>query len=259
MDEQKEAKEAIEQAREEENGKRSPAPPPYEQEEAPYLIATRRKVVHKLPGRDSANANSHMAENRSLGQAKVRNIPVREDDTQDPKTQQALEMYDWLESCVFAVVLIVLIFILFLRSATVSGPSMQPTLTDGDRLILQQIGYDDPQYGDIVVVDRTQSGEPPIIKRVIGRAGDVINIDFESGQVWRNDELLVEPYIYDYTYLDEGIAFPVTIPEGTVFVMGDNRNHSLDSRSPQIGMVDLRRIMGKAIFRFFPLHQLGPV
>lgn len=171
----------------------------------------------------------------------------------------AREIYDWAESCVLAVVLILLVFVFVVRTATVSGSSMVPTLHDRDRLLLQQIGYTDPAYGDIIVIDRTHSGEPPIIKRVIGRAGDVISIDFTIGAVYRNGERLSEAYINEPTATERDVIFPATVPEGRLFVMGDNRNHSLDSRASEIGMVDLRAVMGKAIVRFFPLDQIGGI
>ncbi len=167
------------------------------------------------------------------------------------------ELYEWVESALFAVVVMLTIFTFFVRPATVDGSSMVPTLHNAERLVLQQIGYNDPQYGDIVVVDRTGKGEPPIVKRVIGKGGDTIYINFETHEVWRNDELLDEPYINEPTSNQFDIQFPIEVPRGTIFVMGDNRNHSLDSRSSEIGMVDLRSVMGKAIFRFFPFNKFG--
>ncbi|WP_417018935.1 signal peptidase I [Anaerotruncus massiliensis (ex Liu et al. 2021)] len=169
------------------------------------------------------------------------------------------EVYEWVESCVIAVGVILLIFAFAARTATVSGPSMLPTLRDGDRLLLVQAGYHDPQYGDVVVIDRSQKGEPPIIKRVIGRAGDEIDIDFETGQVRRNGQTLDEPYLNEPTLTRRDVKFPVTVPEGSVFVMGDNRNHSADSRTREIGMIDLRRVMGKAVYRFLPAGRAGEI
>ena len=169
------------------------------------------------------------------------------------------EGYEWVESCVIAVGVILLIFAFAARTATVSGPSMLPTLRDGDRLLLVQAGYHDPQYGDVVVIDRSQKGEPPIIKRVIGRAGDEIDIDFETGQVRRNGQTLDEPYLNEPTLTRRDVKFPVTVPEGSVFVMGDNRNHSADSRTREIGMIDLRRVMGKAVYRFLPAGRAGEI
>ena len=169
------------------------------------------------------------------------------------------EVYEWVESCVIAVGVILLIVAFAARTATVSGPSMLPTLRDGDRLLLVQAGYHDPQYGDVVVIDRSQKGEPPIIKRVIGRAGDEIDIDFETGQVRRNGQTLDEPYLNEPTLTRRDVKFPVTVPEGSVFVMGDNRNHSADSRTREIGMIDLRRVMGKAVYRFLPAGRAGEI
>jgi signal peptidase I len=169
------------------------------------------------------------------------------------------EVYEWVESGIFAIVCILLVFTFVARTVTVLGSSMVPTLHDNDRMILRQIGYHDPQYGDIIVIDQSYRGEPPIIKRVIGKAGDVIYIDFHTSEVWRNDTLLQEPYINELTKQAWDIAFPAQVPEGTVFVLGDNRNHSMDSRDSAVGMVDLRRVMGKAVFRFFPLGDVGGV
>ncbi len=170
-----------------------------------------------------------------------------------------LELYEWLESGIVTVVGMLLLFTLIVRPATVNGPSMMKTLHDGDRLILQQAGYHDPQYGDIVVIDRTGTGEPAIVKRVIGRAGDTIDIDFTAHTVRRNGELLDEPYVNEPTELGYDVEFPVRVPEGCIFVLGDNRNNSLDSRASEIGMVDVRRVMGKAVFRFFPFGKIGGV
>lgn len=167
------------------------------------------------------------------------------------------EWYEWTETILVTVGTLLAVFLLVMRPATVNGPSMENTLHNGERLVLWQLGYHHPAYGDIVVVDRTQNQEPPIVKRVIGLPGDTIDIHFETGQVWRNGELLEETYIKGPTRLSCDIDFPVQVPEGCVFVMGDNRNNSLDSRSSQVGMVDERRVMGKAVVRFYPFHKVG--
>lgn len=178
---------------------------------------------------------------------------------QEKLAQVASNAYEWVESCIFTIAVVVLIFVLVLRSATVAGKSMEPTLYDGDWLVLQQLGYSSPQYGDIVVIDRTHTGEKPIIKRVIGVAGDVIDIDYVGGQVYRNGERLDEPYINDIIRDRQDVKFPVIVPAGKLFVLGDNRNYSLDSRDGAVGMVDIHRVMGKAIFRFLPITQIGVV
>ena len=176
-----------------------------------------------------------------------------------PEAKSAVsEAYEWVESFLVPLLAFLLIITFFARLATVNGISMLPTLHNGERLILQQAGYA-PEYGDVVVVDRSITDEDAIVKRVIGKEGDVIFIDFASGEVWRNDTLLDEPYINEPTMLQYDISFPVKVPAGCVFVMGDNRNHSLDSRSSDIGMVDVRHIMGKAVFRFFPFNKFGGI
>lgn len=175
------------------------------------------------------------------------------------KTSVCSEVYEWAESFMSVLLPMIIIMVFLLRPATVFGQSMEPTLHNSDRLFLQVAGYNDPQYGDIVVVDRSWNGGEAVVKRVIGKAGDVMFIDFEKHEVWRNDEMLDEPYINEPTAEWGDVAFPVQIPEGTVFVMGDNRNHSMDSRTTEIGMVDTRRVMGKVALRFFPLDKIGAV
>ena len=96
-----------------------------------------------------------------------------------------------------------------------------------------------------------ENGEP-IVKRVIATAGQTVDIDFNLGQVYVDGELLDEDYINDYTYREEGTVFPLTVPEGEVFLMGDNRNHSNDSRDSSLGTVDTRLLIGKAVFLVFP-------
>ena len=147
-----------------------------------------------------------------------------------------------------------LIYTLFFRVVVVKGGSMNDTLVDGDRLLLiSGLLYQNPQRGDIVVAakDSFRDGEP-IIKRVIATEGQVVDIDFKTGAVYVDGELLYETYISTPTTHYEGVNFPVTVPEGCVFVMGDNRGDSLDSRSTQIGFIDEREILGKAVLLVFP-------
>ena len=160
----------------------------------------------------------------------------------------------FLHDLVFGLAVVLLIFMLFLRMVIVSGPSMLPTLQDGDRLILlNSILYTNPKYGDIIVAskDSFKDGEP-IIKRVIAIEGQTVDIDFEAGIVFVDGEALVEPYINTPTNLKEGTTFPLTVAKGCVFVMGDNRNDSLDSRSAEIGQIDCREILGRVLFLAVP-------
>ena len=167
----------------------------------------------------------------------------------------------YLRDVAYLVTAVVLVFSLCFRVVIVSGPSMKNTLVDGDwLLLLGNTFYNDPARGDIVVVSKDSYDDgTPIIKRVIALEGQKVDIDFESGIVYVDDVALEEPYIRTVTTTPEGVEFPVTVPGGCVFVLGDNRDNSRDSRYPAIGMVDTREILGKAIFLFFPGNEKGAV
>ena len=149
---------------------------------------------------------------------------------------------------------ILLVFLLLFRVIVVSGPSMNQTLVHGDYLLLiNNLLYAEPKQGDVVVAakDSFKNGEP-IIKRVIATEGQWVDIDFEAGIVYVNGNAQAEPYVNTPTNLYEGVDFPLLVEDGCIFVMGDNRNESKDSRSPEIGQIDKREILGKAIFLFIP-------
>ena len=153
---------------------------------------------------------------------------------------------EWLEAIVLAVVAVALIFTFGVRMIRVEGESMLPTLQDGQRLMITSYPYT-PQRGDIVVIDAYTAYGDPLVKRVIGIEGDTIDIDFQNGIVYLNGEALEEPYTAEPTYLQESVTFPVTVPEGCLFVMGDNRNHSTDSRDDRVGFVDERDVLGRLL------------
>lgn len=169
------------------------------------------------------------------------------------KNRSFLEWYDEFVPCV---VLVALVFTFVVRLVRVDGSSMKPTLIDDDRILITSCPYT-PDYGDIVVIDSYIPHGRPLVKRVIGLAGDTIDIDFVNGVVYRNGAALDEPYTAAPTYSPEGMTFPLVVEEGTVFVMGDNRNESMDSRDPEIGLVDERDVLGKALFRLMPFSQMG--
>ncbi|HPP67722.1 MAG TPA: signal peptidase I, partial [Clostridiales bacterium] len=106
--------------------------------------------------------------------------------------------------------------------------------------------------GDIVIISRENTNEPPIVKRIIGKENDVIDIDFHNNTVSVNGKILDEPYVSTPTQRSFDVSFPLTVPENCVFVLGDNRNHSLDSRSSLVGCVDENRILGKVLVRLTP-------
>ena len=168
------------------------------------------------------------------------------------------ELFDWSESFVAAILIIVVLFAFFVRSIAVDGTSMIDTLHDGDYLIVSNLFYD-PQPGDIVVLTKKTFMTDSIVKRIIAVGGQTIDMDFSTGEVWVDGELLDEPYVREQMWKHEDMTFPATVPEGCVFVMGDNRNGSTDSRNSLLGMVDERYIVGHVLLRIWPLGAFGPV
>ncbi len=175
--------------------------------------------------------------------------------------QQAVRgqnVFEWYEALISAALVLVLIFSFFFRIIQVDGESMVPTLQNGDKLVVWGAGYE-PQRGDVVIVDSYTAYGKPLVKRVIAKGGDTVSIDYETGTVMVNGEVLQEDYIAEPTYLGYDVEFPYTVPEGTVFVMGDNRNASLDSRSTYVGCIDERDILGKVLVCFLPFSDFGVV
>lgn len=161
-----------------------------------------------------------------------------------------IKIYDLFGSVVTALVLIFIIFTFVCRPASVVGTSMVPTLQDGDWLVT--VPKSEYNYGDIVIITQPNVFNEPIVKRIIATEGQTVDINFVSGQVFVDGKELDEPYIAEATRRSGDVTFPLVVPEGKVFVMGDNRMHSTDSRSSDIGFIDTRYILGKATFRVLP-------
>ena len=168
------------------------------------------------------------------------------------------EVYEWIQCIVVALICCVLIFVFAARVIDVVGHSMVPTLQDGDKIIITRLVREYKQ-GDIVVLRKDTFREEPIVKRIIAVAGQTVDIDFENGIVYVDDEPLDEPYVNELTYDREDFEGPVEVPEDCVFVMGDNRNNSTDSRRETISFVDTRYIMGRVIFRILPFGSIGAI
>ena len=173
---------------------------------------------------------------------------------EETKTVRGRELYEWVQSLVGSVLVVVAIFTFGIRMLGVDGHSMLNTLQHGDRLlVLNSMFYHDYQYGDIVILRKDGVFDnDPIVKRVIATGGQTVDIDFNEGVVYVDGEALEEDYIREPTYTAEGTEFPLTVPEGSIFVMGDNRNGSSDSRDYRLGTVDTRYVIGKAAFLLFP-------
>ena len=158
-----------------------------------------------------------------------------------PSDALKVDLYFWLQALVMALVALILIFTLVGRIIGVDGHSMVPTLHNGDMLILQSIGYE-PRQGDVVVLTKPfGSVKSPIVKRIIAVGGQTVDIDYDAGTVSVDGQVLNEPYINElmHTPSYENLS-SLTVPEGSIFVMGDNRNNSADSRDVDLGVVDNR-------------------
>lgn len=178
---------------------------------------------------------------------------------QKPEEEKS-ELFDWLQCIVFALIVCILVFLFIGRTVGVIGGSMENTLYEGERLVISKLFYT-PEYGDIVVLRQDTFRNEPIVKRVIATEGQTVDIDFEECVVYVDGVALDEPYTKDYgnyLYYDpQDFDGEITVPDGCVFVMGDNRNGSTDSRTDSIGCVDARKILGKVIFRMAPLDRIG--
>lgn len=178
-----------------------------------------------------------------------------------PENKKNKQPADWkqnavlyLHDLVYLTLSIILVFLLFFRINVVSGDSMYATLRDGDYLLLlSNLFYHHPEQGDIVVISKeSHDNGAPIVKRVIATEGQTVDFDFENGTVYVDGEILDEPYINNPTIEGRGMEFPLTVEENCIFVMGDNRYVSLDSRYAEIGLIDRREVLGKAIFLMIP-------
>ena len=173
---------------------------------------------------------------------------------QEKQTAKGRDLYEWVQSLVGSVLVVVAIFTFVIRMMGVDGHSMLNTLQHGDRLlVVNSMLYHDYKYGDIVILRKNGVfDDDPIVKRVIAVEGQTVDIDFAEGIVYVDGEALEEDSTREPTYTAEGTEFPLTVPEGSIFVMGDNRNHSSDSRDASLGTVDTRYVIGRAVILAFP-------
>ncbi len=198
-----------------------------------------------------------------------------ESETKSPEEKRAqlfTDVMEIVETMLVSVFVVLLVFTYLARPVTVEGRSMVPTLNDQDKLVMLRMLYT-PKQGDIVVVDNHRGNvfdaegnvvasgrslNENIIKRVIAVAGQTVNVDERAGEVYVDGEALHENYINERTLTNDGaFIYPITIPEGYVFVMGDNRNKSTDSRSSCVGLVSEEDVLGNAYFRYYPITDIG--
>ena len=185
-----------------------------------------------------------------------KNLDNETNDVSDRDARKAKikkEAIEYLKAIVTALVLAFFIITFVARSFRVDGMSMEPSLHNGERVMVNKVLYHfaQPQRGDVVVFPYPLEPKNMFIKRVIGVPGDEVKI--RDGITYINDVAIEEPYIYAKSFNDYG---PVVVPEGRVFVMGDNRNNSLDSRSTRVGMIPINKIEGRVEFVYWPLNKI---
>ncbi len=187
------------------------------------------------------------AENLTVSKAVKRTAP-------DPESVWR-ELYDWILCLLVALILCILVFSYVVHPIDVVGTSMMPTLRDREKLLVSDLFYR-PAVGDIVVFKKDEyDPSKSLVKRIIAVEDQEVNIDFENGIVYIDGRPISEPYISELTFNKLDFIGPKTVPKGCVFVMGDNRNASIDSRKSEIGMLDTRLILGRAYCVVYPLSS----
>lgn len=167
-----------------------------------------------------------------------------------------LGLYDWVSAFLYAIVFVILVITFCVRMVDVDGSSMMDTLQDHDKVFITGLNYE-PQVGDIIVISHGAELDKTLVKRIIAVGGQTVDIDFETGDVMVDGVVIDEPYILGSTKNKDEVEFPLTVDEGKVFVLGDNRPISKDSRYPDVGLIDEENIIGKVQFRIYPFSSFG--
>ena len=197
------------------------------------------------------------------------NSPCGEEQEEQPLRRPGADLFEWLQVLIGCVLVAVLLFNCLIRLTRVVGESMDTTLENGEMMLIWSLGYQ-PEQGDIVVLNKTDSTtdqllhSKAIVKRVIATGGQTVDIDYATNSVYVDGERLDEPYIkevmQDVTQTDPyRTQTHIEVPEGSIFVMGDNRNNSDDSRDDRIGCIDEDYVLGKVFFSNYPFDTFGPM
>ena len=200
---------------------------------------------------EGENVRRPVTETDAKGSNGRKDVPAKKE-TNDPLK----EMKEWIQAIVTAVVLALLIRTFLFEIILVDGSSMLPTLHDADRIFVNKIGYiiGGPHHGDVVIFKTPEDPHTNYVKRIIGLPGDRVRI--QGGVVYVNNKALTEPYILEPPYDDYE---EVTVPKGTFFALGDNRNGSKDSRDLHVGFVPVGNLLGKAVLRLWPLDNMTQI
>jgi signal peptidase I len=176
----------------------------------------------------------------------------------NPATKFSAFCFEWLESIVQAIIVVVFLMTFLFRIVSVNGTSMLETLHHADKVVVWKFNYV-PTDSDVVVISRGQNLDEPLIKRVIATEGQTLSIDFSDGSVTVDGVKLNETYIKEKMWLQGDADIPSVVPKGYCFVMGDNRNHSADSRFKEVGLIANENVIGKATFIIFPFDRIGAI
>ena len=241
---------------------------------AEQLKAERRHAAEQLkaeqsPSPDPEKPAEGSPEAVSAAAPKKEEAPDAKEKEEKEKVSAFVDAFDWIKSFLFSLTVVIFVFTLIFRGVTVNGGSMLPTLEDKNYLIISDLLYT-PKTGDIVVVQtpRYKDAKEPLIKRVIATGGQTVKINFNTWEVWVDGKLLNEDYILrdaattmnsEDLRPDENGEAEIRVEKGCIFVMGDHRNDSLDSRSNSVGQIDERYIMGRVLLRLTPLENFGKV
>ena len=192
------------------------------------------------------------------------NLPQEEPEaTPTGENRPGFAMFDWLQMFIFCLLTAMVLFNTLIRVTLVQGSSMEPTLHNGELTLVWSMGYQ-PKQGDIVVLNKLDcaipgwNGQKAIVKRVIAVGGQSVNIDYDAGLVYVDGEALEDPYILEEMVRPRDSYMQQThweVPPDCVFVMGDNRNNSTDSRHTMLGCIDNDYLLGQVVFRFWPLSE----
>ena len=221
----------------------------------------RDQSENKIPNSKNSSGFDYdrfIEEEKSVNSKEVSFAAVNKEQSNTVQSSSGSEIYEWMQSLVSALLICVLVFAFFVRIIGIIGSSMVPTFHDKDSVIISNVLYE-PKQGDVIVLRKLAFEEEPIIKRVIAVAGQTVHIDFLKGIVYVDGKALDEPYIAEPTHNALDFDGEITVPENCVFVMGDNRNNSTDSRRSVIGCVDKRYILGKVLLRILPLNKFGAI